>query len=93
MVNPLDLPVGAQAEVIAKLARKGWVTIPQLARLAGLTPQTVRKHQKAGRLEAILVGAQLRIYEDEIIRYLTQNKYVGAHTFDALAKELHHDNE
>jgi predicted transcriptional regulator len=88
MVDSLDLPPGAQAEVIAKLSKKGWVTIPQLARLAGLTPQTVRKHQKAGQLGAILVGGRLRIWEDEIVRYLTAGKFIGPHTLVALAKEL-----
>ena len=90
MTHSDDLPIGAKAKVIAALSSKGWVSLRQMARLAGLHYLTILDARRMGRLRAIKVGGRFRVYEDEIIRFLTEGNYVGAHTIQALQEEDFH---
>lgn len=81
-----DLREPTKADVIARLAGRPWITLPMMAKLCGLHYQTIIQHAKSGKLGAIRVGGRYRVYEDEIIRFLTEGNYIGAHTFSTITE-------
>ena len=61
-----------QAEVIAKLAGRSWLSLSQVATLIGVSYPTALAIMRRGELKAVRVGKIWRVYEEEIQRYLVE---------------------
>lgn len=54
------------------LIGRNWVSLRQLTRLLGVTYQTSLRYVKQNKVNAVRVGGQWRIYEDELRRFLQE---------------------
>ena len=57
---------------LAELNARGWLTVPEFARVIGLSSNTIRTYIKRKRLNAVLVGNSYRIHTDEATRFINE---------------------
>ncbi len=70
------------------LTQRGWVSLPQVARIAGVSYQTILAIKDRGEIHPIKVGGIYRVYEDELTRFLVHGNYVNEETAERLHEEL-----
>lgn len=56
---------------------ENWVTLGDLARLQRVTYRTALSWIKTGKVKAIKVGGQYRVYESEILRFIREGNREG----------------
>ena len=79
----------SEADIRALLSR-GWVSLPQLAKMIGVTYPTVIQMRRRGQVKCIKVGGMWRIYEDELVRFLIEGNHVNEANVENIMKpELH----
>ena len=79
-----------KAHALAKLTNRGWVSLQQTARIAGVSYQTILNIRKRGEIKPVKVGGMYRVYEDELIRFLVAGNYVNENTPQAIMNEEVH---
>ncbi len=79
-----------KAHALAKLTNRGWVSLQQAGRIAGVSYQTMLNIRKRGEIKPVKVGGMYRVYEDELIRFLIQGNYVDENTPQAIMNEEVH---
>jgi excisionase family DNA binding protein len=55
-------------------ASRRLLSIPEVASLCGVSPTTVRRLIRAGKLSALRVGGQIRVAPAELRRYLADSQ-------------------
>jgi excisionase family DNA binding protein len=67
----------ASAEDVGMTLDNGqkWVDFHELARLVGVSYQTVLRYNREKRFQAIQVGGRWRVYREELERFLKEGNY------------------
>lgn len=67
-----------KSKSIAELASRGWVSLSQFTILADISYPTALKLVNTGKLESVRVGGVIRVYQEEVHRFLKHgNKKEG----------------
>lgn len=62
---------------IAKLASRGYTSLSGFAKIVGISYPVAMRLKDEGKVKAIPVGGQHRVYRDEVERFLREGNYVG----------------
>lgn len=65
------------ALIASKLTSKGFISIPEAAKIVGLHPVTLRKYISTGKLNTIRVGARKMLTLQELHRFLDHGDLVN----------------
>jgi len=57
---------------VARLTTDGWINLKQFANLVGVCEQTAARWANQGKVSAIRVGRERRIYMHEVNRFLNE---------------------
>lgn len=61
---------------IAALSTRGWVSLNQFSKIVGVSYPTAQKLVKNNHVETIRVGSTIRVYTDEVRRFLKEGNKV-----------------
>lgn len=55
-----------------ELVGRNWITFKQMARLIGVTYQTIIRYKRTGKFRPVRIGGRWRVYEEELRRFLSE---------------------
>lgn len=72
---------------------ENWVNVDKMSALIGRTKFTTLKLIQKGYIRAVLIGGSYRIYESEVVRFLTRGNHPDPIPVNARPRKHKHDEE